>query len=88
MPHCAINPASTAITSCARKLRHTANARHSRVNASTNHRNFDRRHEPIALLAQAEPGRFVTDPTHIHAHKRVLIEREADWLPERARSLG
>jgi transposase len=49
---------------------------------------FNQRREQIALHARAEPGRFATDQAHIHDHKRVLIERGADWLLDRARSIG
>jgi hypothetical protein len=37
---------------------------------------------------QAEPGKFRTDPAHIHDHKRTLIERGADWILGRCRLLG
>lgn len=49
---------------------------------------FNQRREQIALHARAEPGKFATDQAHIHDHKRVLIERGADWLLDRARSIG
>lgn len=49
---------------------------------------FNGRMEPIALHTRHLPGKFATDPAHIHAHKRVLIERGADWLLDRARLLG
>lgn len=49
---------------------------------------FNQRREQIALHARAEPGKFATDQAHIHDHKRVLVERGADWLLDRARSLG
>lgn len=49
---------------------------------------FNQHFEPIAVHARAEPGRFVTDDAHIHAHKRVIIERGADYLVERCRVLG
>lgn len=49
---------------------------------------FNPRREQIALHPRHEPGKFATDAAHIHAHKRVLIERGADWLLDRARLLG
>jgi len=49
---------------------------------------FNQRFEPIAVHVRAEPGRFATDDAHIHAHKRVIIERGADYLLERCQLLG
>ncbi len=49
---------------------------------------FNLRREQIALHTRAEPGQFATDAAHIHDHKRVLIERGADWLLDRARLIG
>jgi transposase len=49
---------------------------------------YNRRREQIALHTRHEPGRFATDPAHIHSHKRVLIERGADWLLDRAQLIG
>lgn len=49
---------------------------------------FSQNFEPIAVHARAEPGRFATDDAHIHAHKRVIIERGADYLVERCRVVG
>ena len=49
---------------------------------------FNHRMEPIALHTRSEPGRFCTDPAHIHDHKRALIERGADWLLDRAGLIG
>jgi transposase len=49
---------------------------------------FNQRREQIALHTRHEPGKFATDPAHIHDKKRVLIERGADWLLDRARCLG
>ena len=49
---------------------------------------FNQRFEPIAVHVRAEPGRFVTDDAHIHAHKRVIIERGANYMVERCRVVG
>ncbi len=49
---------------------------------------FNQRREQIALHTRHEPGKFATDEAHIHDHKRVLIERGADWLLDRARLIG
>lgn len=49
---------------------------------------YNHRREQIALHTRHEPGQFATDPAHIHSHKRVLIERGADWLLDRARLIG
>lgn len=46
------------------------------------------RREPIALHALAEPGKFATDPAHLHSRKRHLIERGADHLLDRCRLIG
>jgi transposase len=49
---------------------------------------FNQHFEPIAVHVRAEPGRFATDDAHIHAHKRVIIERGADYMVERCRVVG
>jgi len=49
---------------------------------------YNTRREQIALHADAEPGRFTTDPAHLHSRKRHQIERGADYLLDRCRSLG
>lgn len=49
---------------------------------------YNTRREPIALHTRAEPGKFSTEAAHIHSHKRLLIERGADWLLDRARLIG
>ncbi len=49
---------------------------------------FNDRMEVIAVHVRQEPGKFRTDPAHIHDHKRTLIERGADWILDRCRLLG
>ena len=49
---------------------------------------YNDRRQSIAIHVRQEPGRFCTDPAHIHDHKRTLIERGADWLLDRCRLLG
>jgi transposase len=49
---------------------------------------FNERMEAIAVHVRQEPGKFKTDPAHIHDHKRTLIERGADWILDRCRLLG
>lgn len=49
---------------------------------------FNERMEPIAVHVRQEPGRFGTDPAHIHSHKRRLVERGADWILDRCCLLG
>ncbi len=40
------------------------------------------------IYLQTEAVVFPADPAHLHDHKRVIIERGADWLLDRARLLG
>jgi hypothetical protein len=49
---------------------------------------FNSRMEQIALHARQQPGRFSTDPIHIHSRKRAAIENGAEWLLDRVRLLG
>ena len=49
---------------------------------------FNSRREQIALHALAEPGKFTTDPAHLHSRKRHIIERGADYLLDRCRMIG
>jgi len=49
---------------------------------------YNLRRQQIALHALAEPGRFTTDPAHLHSRKRHLIERGVDHLLDRCRLLG
>jgi len=49
---------------------------------------YNPRREQIALHALAEPGKFTTDPAHLHSRKRHIIERGADYLLDRCRLIG
>jgi transposase len=49
---------------------------------------FNERMEAIAVHVRQEPGKFKTNPAHIHDHKRTLIERGAEWILDRCRLLG
>ncbi len=49
---------------------------------------YNTRREQIALHAEAEPGKFTTDPGHLHSRKRHIIERGAEHLLDRCRLLG
>jgi transposase len=49
---------------------------------------YNSRMEQIALHARQQPGRFSTDPVHIHCRKRAAIENGVDWLLDRARLIG
>jgi len=49
---------------------------------------YNQRREQIALHALAEPGKFTTDPLHLHSRKRHVIERGLDHLLDRCRLLG
>lgn len=49
---------------------------------------FNARMEAIAVHSRHEPGRFSTDPAHIHTHKRRIVERGVAWLLDRAALIG
>lgn len=49
---------------------------------------YNLRREQIALHASAEPGKFTTDPAHLHSRKRHLIERGVEHLLDQCRLLG
>ena len=49
---------------------------------------YNLRFEAIGVHARAEPGRFATADAHLHSHKRVIIERGADYLCKRCGLLG
>lgn len=49
---------------------------------------YNQRMEQITVHTRHEPGKFSTDPAHLHDHKRCFIERGVDYLLRRARSIG
>lgn len=49
---------------------------------------FNGRMQQIALHVRQEPGRFSTQPEHIHDRKTSSVERGAVWLLSRVRLLG
>ena len=49
---------------------------------------FNQRREVVAVHAQAEPGKFTTDPNHLHSPYRRLIQQSLDHLLDRARLIG
>lgn len=49
---------------------------------------FNQRREQIATHVLAEPGKFITDPNHLHSPKRRVIQHSLDHLLDRARLIG
>lgn len=49
---------------------------------------FDQRLRPIIVHVRREPGRFSTDPGHLHPHKVSAVERGAGDLLHRTRLIG
>jgi transposase len=49
---------------------------------------FNQRREVIAVHALAEPGKFTTDPNHLHSPYRRVIQQSLDYLLDRARLIG
>ena len=49
---------------------------------------FNQRREVIAVHALAEPGKFTTDPNHLHSPYRRVIQQSLDHLLDRARLIG
>jgi hypothetical protein len=49
---------------------------------------FNQRREVIAVHVLAEPGKFVTDPNHLHSPHRHVIQHGLDYLLDRARLIG
>ena len=49
---------------------------------------FNQRRQVVAVHALAEPGKFVTDPNHLHSPHRPVVQRSLDYLLDRARLIG
>ncbi len=49
---------------------------------------FNQRREVIAVHARAEPGKFTTDPNHLHSPYRRVVQQSLDYLLDRARLIG
>src|SRR5271168_2479398 len=49
---------------------------------------FNQRREVIAVHVLAEPGKFTTDPNHLHSPHRRVIQQGLDHLLDRARLIG
>jgi len=49
---------------------------------------FNQRREVIAVHALAEPGKFITDPNHLHSPYRQVVQQGLDHLLDRARLIG
>jgi transposase len=49
---------------------------------------FNQRRQEIALHARVEPGKFATDPHHLHSPHRYAIRHSLDYLLDRARLVG
>jgi transposase len=49
---------------------------------------FNQRREVIAVHALAEPGKFTTDPTHLHSPYRRVVQASLAHLLDRARLIG
>ena len=48
----------------------------------------NQRREVIAVHALAEPGKFTTDPNHLHSPYRRVVQESLDHLLDRARLIG
>jgi transposase len=49
---------------------------------------FNQRREQIALHVRTEPGKFATDPQHVHSPFRRVVQHNLDYLLDRARLIG
>ena len=49
---------------------------------------INQRREVIAVHALAEPGKFTTDPNHLHSPYRRVVQQSLDHLLDRARLIG
>jgi transposase len=49
---------------------------------------FNQRREVVAVHVRVEPGKFATDPNHLHSPYRRIVEHGLDYLLDRARLIG
>jgi len=49
---------------------------------------FNHRHEQVAVHVRTEPGKFATDPQHLHSPYRRGVQQSLDYLLDRARLIG
>ena len=49
---------------------------------------FNQRREQIAVHVRIEPGKFATDPQHLHSPYRRTVQQSLDYLLDRARLIG
>jgi transposase len=49
---------------------------------------FNQRRQEVALHARVEPGKFATDPHHLHGPHRYAVQHSLDYLLDRARLVG
>lgn len=49
---------------------------------------FNQRREVVAVHVRVEPGKFATDPNHLHSPYRRLVQHGLEYLLDRARLIG
>lgn len=49
---------------------------------------FNQRREQIAVHVRIEPGKFATDPHHLHSPHRRVVQQSLDYLLDRAGLIG
>ncbi len=49
---------------------------------------LNQRREVVAVHVRVEPGKFATDPNHLHSPYRRLVQHGLDYLLDRARLIG
>ncbi len=49
---------------------------------------FNQRREMVAVHVRVEPGKFATDPNHLHSPYRRLVQHGLEYLLDRARLIG
>lgn len=49
---------------------------------------FNQRREVVAVHVRVEPGKFATDPNHLHSPYRRLVQHGLEYLLDRARLVG